>query len=258
MDLKIDVTLQYELGPQRTALLALQAARVDDQVIHEDCLDIADAELSAIEGESGIGQRCWVRVSGETLRLNYRATVGVTRRPVALSGLSATPFSEVPYAQIPFLRPSRYCQSDMLERFAADRFGHLDGGERIIAMVDWIGENMSYDPAHSNSETTLIDTFAARRGVCRDYAHMLCGLARASYIPARYVAAYGLSVEPPDFHAVVEVWLGGGWQMVDPTGMCSADEIVVIGAGRDAADVPFMETPDEAQFIEQSVRVSAA
>jgi len=85
----------------------------------------------------------------------------------------------------------------------------------------------------------------------------MCGLARASHIPARYVSAYGARVDPPDFHAVVEVWLEAGWHLVDPSGMCPADELVLIGVGRDAGDVPFMETPDEARFIAQQVSVTS-
>jgi transglutaminase-like putative cysteine protease len=87
---------------------------------------------------------------------------------------------------------------------------------------------------------------------------MLCGLARASRVPARYVSAYGVSVAPPDFHAVVQVWLDNRWHLIDPTGMCDADELVLIGIGRDAADVPFMETPDEARLLDQRIRVSRA
>jgi hypothetical protein len=39
--------------------------------------------------------------------------------------------------------------------------------------------------------------------------------------------------------------------------MCTPDELVLIGVGRDAADVPFLETPDEARLLEQKVRVTS-
>lgn len=255
MKLEIDVSLTYALGAERTALLALQAAREQGQVVVEDKLDIDDAELSFMDGEWGMGQRCWARLSSEIMRLTYRATVGVSRQPERLDGLPAVPLHELPTEQVTFLRPSRFCQSDQFETFAEREFGQHSGGEKIMAMMHWIAEKMAYDPVHSHSETTLLETFATRKGVCRDYAHLLCGLARASHIPARYVAAYGASVDPPDFHAVVQVWLDNQWHLVDPTGMCSADELVLIGVGRDAADVPFMETPDAAQFMDQKVRV---
>ncbi len=256
MNLCIDVSLAYELGAERTALLAVEAAKTQGQVVVEDQLDIDDAEITVIEGEWGVGQRNWTRVTTDVIQLRYRAKVCVSRPPARLKNLASTPLRELPSEQVTFLRPSRFCQSDQIEPFVARQFGHLSGGEKILAIVDWITAEMTYDPAYSNSDTTLLETFAKRRGVCRDYAHLLCGFARASHIPARYVSAYGASVEPPDFHAVVQVWLGNQWQLIDPTGMCSADELVLIAVGRDAADVPFMETPDEARFVAQQVRVT--
>jgi len=255
MQIDIDVSLTYELGPRRTALLALEAARSEGQTVAEDTLEIENASLRRIGGERNVGQRVWASVGSETMRLRYRARVAVSRAPVRLDRLSANPVEALGGDQISFLRPSRFCQSDLFETFAVHTFGHLHGGEKIIAIRDWITREMEYVSGHSDSGTTLLDTFASRRGVCRDYAHMMCGLARASQIPARYVSAYGARVDPPDFHAVAEVWLDDGWHLVDPTGMCGADELVVIGVGRDATDVPFMETPDEARLISQAVRV---
>jgi transglutaminase-like putative cysteine protease len=256
MNLNVEVTLTYALGAERLALVALEAAQYSGQILIENRLNVADAEISHLEGEGGIGRRKWVHTRGEKLNLNYTAAVKVTRAPVSLQILEQVPFRELPYEVLSFLRPSRFCQSDQLEIFASRRFGHLSGGRKILAIMDWLANELEYMPGQSDSATTVLDTLASRKGVCRDYAHVLCGLVRASNIPARYVSAYGLSVDPPDFHAVVEVWLNDSWHLVDPTGMCSADELAVIAMGRDAADVPFMETPDDAQFLAQSVKVT--
>jgi transglutaminase-like putative cysteine protease len=69
---------------------------------------------------------------------------------------------------------------------------------------------------------------------------MLITLARAFGIPARFVSAYAPGVTPQDFHAVAEVFLGGAWYLVDPTGMASGADIAKIGVGRDAADTSFL------------------
>ena len=66
---------------------------------------------------------------------------------------------------------------------------------------------LAYVPGSSGPHTTALDSFIERRGICRDYAHILIALARASTIPARYVACYAPGVDPPDFHAVAEVFL---------------------------------------------------
>ena len=90
-------------------------------------------------------------------------------------------------------------------------------------------------------------------------------LARASGIPGRYCSVYAPGVDPPDFHAVAEVFLadptiagGGAWQIVDPTEMADPAETVKIGVGRDAADVSFMTVFGEAPFGDKNVSVTKA
>ena len=85
-------------------------------------------------------------------------------------------------------------------------------------------------------------------------------LARASAIPARYVSCYAPGVDPPDFHALAEVFLadptilcGGAWHLVDATGMADPAETVKIGVGRDAADVSFMTVFGDAKFEDKKV-----
>jgi transglutaminase-like putative cysteine protease len=257
MKIDIDVSLTYELGSAKLALLALEVAETEDQIVTADDLHVQDALLQRIEGETGFGTRTWARVDGAKLRVDYKASVDVRRQPAQFECLSATPLDELRGELITFVRPSRYCQSDQFESFVAQEFGHISGGEKIAAMVEWIQSELTYNSGTSNTGTTLKETFSSRQGVCRDFAHMLSGLARAAYIPARYVSAYGPSVNPQDFHAVVQVWLNNQWHLIDPTGMCTPDELVLIGVGRDAADVPFLETPDEARLLEQKVRVTS-
>ena len=131
------------------------------------------------------------------------------------------------------------------------------------AIREWIHTTFAYTPGASGPHTTALDSFIERRGICRDYAHVLIALARASAIPARYVACYAPGVEPPDFHAVAEVFLddpdtegGGAWQLVDATGMADPAETVKIGVGRDAADVSFLTSFGPNDFHNQCVKVS--
>lgn len=44
---------------------------------------------------------------------------------------------------------------------------------------------------------------------------------------------------PPDFHACVEVYLGGRWYIFDPSGVAIPMGFVRLGTGRDAADAAF-------------------
>ncbi len=53
--------------------------------------------------------------------------------------------------------------------------------------------------------------------MCRDFAHLGIALCRALGIPARFVSAYAYGLNPPDFHAHFEAFLGGRWILADPT-----------------------------------------
>ncbi|MCC5977274.1 MAG: transglutaminase family protein [Salinarimonas sp.] len=256
MRVNIDVSMEYALEQDDAALLAIAAAHTGGQSVHESVLDVDDATLCRIDGEGGVGERVWAFIEGEQMKLRYRARVDVTRPDVALQNRAAAPVHQLPPDVFTFLRPSRFCPSDLLATFVEKQFGQLAGGAKIAAMAEWIAASLSYVPGSSNATTTAIDTLVSRAGVCRDYAHVMCSLARAANIPARYISGYGPDVTPPDFHALAEVWLDDAWHLVDPTGMSTASGLVIIAAGRDAGDTPFMETGKPANPISQSVDVS--
>src|SRR3546814_5629481 len=100
-------------------------------------------------------------------------------------------------------------------------------------MRDWIENRFTYVSGAGNSETGALDSFVERRGVCRDYTHVMIALARAAHIPARMASVYALRVAPQDFHAVAEVYLDGDWHMVDATGMTRPAETARSCTGRD-------------------------
>jgi len=258
MQIDIDVTLHYKLSGEDTVLLTLEAAQTDGQSVQSSVLDIGQATQHHIDAEGRVGARTYALLKGGELNLRYIAQVNVTRPEHKLTGLAQMPLHTLSPDVLSYLRPSRFCQSDLLSAFVEDQFGHLDGGAKILAMRDWIATEISYVVGSSFPATTAIDTFVARQGVCRDFAHLLCAFARAAGIPARYTSVYGADVQPPDFHAVAQVWLDGGWYIVDATGMGCATGLVIIACGRDAADVAFMETTKNAWPVAQTIRVSKA
>ena len=93
-------------------------------------------------------------------------------------------------------------------------------------------------------------------GVCRDFTHLGITLVRALGIPARAVSAYALQLNPPDFHAIFEVYLENGWWLIDPTRLAPIEGIVRIGSGRDASDIAFLTS--QCQVIRQTIEVSKA
>ncbi|MAM63683.1 transglutaminase family protein [Maritimibacter sp. UBA3975] len=255
MRLIIDVTMHYNFAQPNTVFLALEAAQTDGQDVIDAWINIGDATIDRIAGDSGVGERIWARVPGYEMYLTYHAVVDVTRPTVPLEGMQAIPLHQLPAEVAPYLRPSRYVQSDKFQSFVGKRFGHLGGGDKVAAIRDWITQNLSYVPGSSDADTNVLETFAGRQGVCRDYAHLICAMVRAAQIPARMVAAYSPGVWPPDFHALAEVWLDDAWHLVDPTAMGQPHNIAKIAVGRDAYDIAFMDSQAPAGLIYQAVSV---
>lgn len=256
MRLRIDAELDYHLPQAADVLLALEVAQMPDQRLIEDRLTAETSiPLVPVAGEEGIGRRIWTGGKGRFL-VRYEATVEVERSATDLSGMATAPPRSLPGEAIPYLWPSRYCQSDRLRAFAGEQFGAYSGGAKVAAIADWTRSNLDYEPGCSDSSTTAHDTFEQRKGICRDFAHVMIALTRALDIPARMVSAYAWDLSPPDFHAVAEVWLDGGWHLVDPSGLAPVEGLARIGVGRDATDISFMTIfGGTADLNRQQVRV---
>lgn len=167
-----------------------------------------------------------------TLELNYHAEV---------EGSASIPETD-DADLIRYVRPSRYCDSDRVLPTSYGLFGTLQGGELLAAVREWVNGNISYVSGSSRHTDGATDTLLARRGVCRDYAHLVISLLRAKDVPARLVSVYAPGLTPMDFHAVVEAWVDGAWHVVDATGLAPRTNLLRIATGRDAADTAFLST----------------
>lgn len=245
-----------------SVLLQFEAAETQGQrVVHSAVRIAPEHALNRVVAQDGIGSRIWLLANGR-LEVQYEAHVEPQRQVAALDQLTALPPHELPGEAVPYLLDSRYCRADEYQGLAAAEFSGSEGGARIGAIRDWIHDHFTYRPGVSDASTDATQSFIAREGVCRDYAHVLVMLARASGIPARYVACYAPGVTPQDFHAVAEVYLadsqGGAWRLVDATGMADLAQAVRIGVGRDAADVSFVTSFGPMQFEYSKVDVTLA
>ena len=261
--MSIDISAHFAFSVDRLSdvLLQFEAAAIPEQhVTHPRCTMSAAEHIARIAAQDDIGERIWLHVDGR-FEVSYTAQVRVNRMLADVATLARLEPHELPAEAVQYLLDSRYCPADRFQPFVEAEFGQLNGGARIVAMRDWIADNFSYEQV-STTSTTALDSFVERRGICRDYAHVLVTLARASAIPARYVSCYAPGVDPPDFHAAAEVFLadltvpgGGAWHIVDATGMADPAETVKIGVGRDAADVSFMTVFGDAKFEDKEVSV---
>ncbi len=263
MTLSIEASFTFRADQPTDVLLQFEVAAIPEQaIIDSDTRFTTGAEVSRVPAQDLIGERVWACVEGE-FAVMHRAKVRLNRIASDLGALDQLAAHDLPGEAVQYLLDSRYCPADRFQSFVAEEFVGLHGGEAVMAMHDWVAAHLAYTPGASGPNTTALDTFVERHGVCRDFAHVLVSFARAAGIPARYVSCFAPRVTPQDFHAVAEVFLadpstdgGGIWHLVDATGMARADEIVKIGVGRDAADVSFMTSFGPTEFLDKTVTVA--
>lgn len=241
MKYAIGCELGYQVNGPATLILNIEAARTERQTILEERLEVEPAcpAETYLMPESGNRYRKLTPQAGP-LSIRYSAEVELEAEHLDPAAIGEVPPGELPFEVLPHLYPSRYCPADKLIRWAAKEFGHLPPGhERVTAICNWIYDTIEYRRGSSDTGTSAYDTLAERAGVCRDFSHLGISLSRALGIPARFVSGYALGLEPADFHAVFEAYLGGRWYLFDPTRQAALDGIVRIGVGRDAAEVSF-------------------
>ncbi|MEG3150106.1 transglutaminase family protein [Sphingomonas sp. ZT3P38] len=258
MRLTIHAQLDYQFDDPADILLQIEAAPIPEQIIEKAHIDISPCDhFARVAAHDTIGDRIWLRAQGR-FTVDYRATVAINRLLTECLDLPRIPPHQLPGETVQYLMASRYCPSDQFQTFVDAQFGGLEGGARVIAIRDWVERHFSYVPGSSTSETTALETFVRRQGICRDFAHVMITLVRASGIPARMASVYALGVEPQDFHAVAEVFIGGEWHLIDATGMAEEAAMAKIGIGRDAADVAFLTAYGKAVMNSQTVLVEEA
>jgi transglutaminase-like putative cysteine protease len=156
---------------------------------------------------------------------------------------------DLPDATLIYTLPSRYCLPDVLGAEAWTLFGGREPGyRRVQAICDHVHSHLTFAYGSSTPWSTAADVNGTRLGVCRDFTHLAISFCRALNIPARYVFGYLPDLDIPDdgaemdFAAWMEVWLDDRWWTFDPRNNVARKGRVVIGRGRDAADVAMATT----------------
>jgi transglutaminase-like putative cysteine protease len=256
MKLEVSARIVYEVISPSTLILNVQPLKSAGQFLVEECMDLNSqlkmTELFAVTGE----KRFKIIEIPDTgsLVINYRAVVETEVRAVAADYLDDIPISAMPVSALSYLNPSRYCQSDKLYKFAFHKFGHIDHAfYKVMAIRDWIYANVEYSGGYTNAQTSAFDTITEQIGVCRDFAHLGVALCRALTIPARYYTGYAYQLQPADFHACFEAYIGGYWIIVDATKLVPLNGLVKIATGVDATDTAFASVFGNLQFVSLEV-----
>jgi transglutaminase-like putative cysteine protease len=238
MKFKVTGQLGYEVTAPSTFILNIHALRTPAQAILEETFTVDP--YFKIEEFSHYTENRFIRLEvtePATLNISYSALVDTSFRLTPANQLTQVPIADADPMVLPYIFPSRYCQSDKLFRFANNKFGKINNAfEKVVALTQWIHDNVEYLSGSTTSQTSAYDTVTELAGVCRDFAHLGIALCRALDIPARYFTGYAYQLNPPDFHACFEAYLGGKWIIFDATQLAPLNGLVKIATGRDAAD----------------------
>jgi transglutaminase-like putative cysteine protease len=233
--------LNYSLDEESTLVLNIGVVNNNYQAIAQEDFHCSPQQ-SVEEYIAPVTGNRYFRINAppSELQISYRASVELSHHYADPSTIAEIPPADLPLNTLYYLYPSRYCQSDRLLRFVEEEFvGLIPSYSRVTALCNWIYDNVLYLSGSSDSLTSACDTVIERVGVCRDFAHLGIAFCRALNIPARFVSGYAYGLNPPDFHAWFEAYLGGRWYVFDPTRLVPENGLIRVGTGRDAADVSF-------------------
>jgi transglutaminase-like putative cysteine protease len=193
--------------------------------------------------------RRFMAPAGETT-LSLRGVIVDTGIPeFRNAAASALAVEALPADVLMYLNGSRYCETDKLGAVAWNAFGHLPrNGGLVQAICDFTNERIAFDYQQARATRTALEAYEERAGVCRDFAHLAITLCRCLNIPARYINGYlgdigvPFNPTPMDFNAWFEVYLEGGWHTYDARHNQPRIGRLPIARGRDACDVPMLQT----------------
>ncbi len=240
MKFEVSAKLAYQALSPSTLSLNIEPFRSPgQQVLEETFLSVPELKMnngySITPGEKRI--KIIEIPDPGLITFEYKGIVENSFEVIPAEKLYDVPISQMPMSVLSYLNPSRYCQSDRLYKFAFNKFGSIDNAyEKVIAIRDWIYNNVEYASGYTTPQTSANDTITEQIGVCRDFAHLGIALCRAMTIPARYFTCYAYQLKPADFHACFEVYLGGNWIVVDATKLVPVTGLIKIATGIDATD----------------------
>ena len=232
---------------------------------------VADSRLEVV-GDMGalppasyvdsFGNRC-TRI---TLNAGQTSIRFLARAHVAAEGdrtdrdAAMVPPMGLPDEVLQFLMPSRYCESDQVADLAWSTFGTLGTGwDRVQRVCNWVHDRTVFRYGSSSPGYSAVNVLENGVGVCRDFTHLSIAMCRALNIPTRYVCGYlpDIGVEDPgtpmDFCAWMEVFLDGQWFTFDPRNNEHRIGRVVVGRGRDAADVAMVTSFGRVELVGMTV-----
>jgi transglutaminase-like putative cysteine protease len=265
IDLDIGCTFEFEAAAAIHAVMLFEPHSSElEAVVDSTLCTVADgAPPSSSSYVDSYGNRCRrITLDAGATTVSFAARAKVSATPdETLDSAELVPPSELPDEVLTFLMPSRYCESDQVVDLAWSTFGSIPcGWERVQRVCDWVHDRTEFAYGSSSPQFSALSVLEGRVGVCRDFAHLAIALCRSVNIPARYVFGYLPDIgvpdpgTPMDFCAWIEVFLDGRWFTFDPRNNQHRIGRVVIGRGRDAADVAMVTSFGSLDMVGMTVQ----
>jgi transglutaminase-like putative cysteine protease len=231
-------SLEFDIPTPTPFLLMLRPRNGDQQVITYEQYNYLPS-LLVNEFTDTFGNFCQRLVApAGPFSIHTSVTAETAERSDIEPGAPFVEVNNLPIETLPFLLPSRYCESDRFSQAAADiTAGFNPGYDQCAAIVEYIRQTVVYTPGESTELISATEVNQRVNGVCRDMAQLGIALCRALSIPARMVVGYLEGLQPMDLHAWFEAYVGDRWYTFDPTQSNSDGGRIVVAYGRDGADV---------------------
>jgi transglutaminase-like putative cysteine protease len=244
-------------------LLHLKPRDLSDQVSGAQRIMITPKPLVTAEHVDCFGNlTTYIAIQQPHIGLTIESELEVERKPPAAIDPAATPpWEELRdrlasasdrgarlAAAFAYASP-RIAPSPALLAYAAPSFSAACPiGVAASHLMQRIHKDFVFDPSATTVATPVDQVFAARRGVCQDFAQLQIACLRALGLPARYVSGYLNTTAPEGVprlqgadasHAWLSVWCGGeAWLDLDPTNdQLAGSDYITIAWGRDYGDV---------------------
>jgi len=238
MKLGVSCDLSFQIDAPTVLILMLRPLNGAQQWITKSSY-IVEPGVAITEHKDGYGNSCQRLVAppGEFI-IRTSAEVITAEHIDSAPGAHFIEIQNLPYRILPYLLPSRYCESDWFGDLAREVVSDaLPGYDQVDKITAWVRHSIRYIPGSSDSPLSAIEVHNRGYGVCRDLAQLAIALCRSISIPARLVVGYLYKLDPMDLHAWFEAYVGGRWYVFDPTQVDLRGGRVIIAFGRDAADV---------------------
>lgn len=238
MWLKASCTLDFNASVPTPFLLMLRPRSGAQQWVAREQYVLTPG-VPAVEFTDQFGNLCQRLVApAGPFSIHTSADIDAAEAADTAPGAWFVPVETLPEDTLPFLLPSRYCESDRFAEMASSiTAGVAPGYDQCSGIVDYIHQTLAYSPGTGQQIISATEVNERSEAVCRDMAHLGIALCRALSIPTRLVVGYLEGLQPMDLHAWFEAYVGNRWYTFDPTQSDLRGGRVAIAYGRDAADV---------------------